>query len=190
MLWKKYEKFFFSSASKVSLRLAQWYICFFLFFSIQVPFPKSLLSPIKLIFVHVLLWSQSVIYFSKPGDIAPNAPATTGITITSFIPHILAVSSLSILYFSVFPTSLLFTRSFPGMLTSTILTSFLVWSITTISGHRDSILVSHWIVKSHSILYPFVLNNSIWLMLVPLLCSWKTMFFAVSNEHTLPMNIL
>ena len=41
------------------------------FFSIQVPFSISLLSPF---------------------DMAPNAPTTTGITITYFIPHILAMS--------------------------------------------------------------------------------------------------
>ena len=72
------------------------------------------------------------------------------------MPHILAISSLSLLYFSVFPTFLLFTRSSPGMARSTILTSFLVLSITTKSGRRVSILISHWIVKSHRILYPLL----------------------------------
>ena len=92
--------------------------------------------------------------FSKPVDIAPNAPTTTGITITSFMPHILAISFLSTLYFSIFPTSLSFNRTSPGMVTSTFLTSFLALSVTTISGRRASILVSHWIVNSHRILYP------------------------------------
>ena len=119
---------------------------FLFFFSIQEPVSKSLLSPIKLFFVHVLPSSQSQLleYTSQSQLILhPNAPTTTGITITSFMPHILAISSLSTLYFSIFPTSLSFTRIFPGMVTSTILTSFLALSITTISGRRASMLVSH-----------------------------------------------
>ena len=87
---------------------------------------------------------------------------------------ILFISSLSILYFSVFPTFLLFTRTSPGMVTSMILTSFLVLSIIAMSGRQASILVSHWIVKSRKI---FFLNNPIWLILVPLWCSFKAMFF-------------
>ena len=128
-----------------------------IFFSIQAPVSKSLLSPIKLFFfVPVLLSSQSpiaTIYSSKPVDIAPNAPTTTEIKITSFMSHTLVISSLSTLHFSIFPASLLFTHSSPGTITSTILT-FLVLSIRAISGHRASILVSHWILKSLGIFYP------------------------------------
>ena len=65
------------------------------------------------------------------------------------MPHILVISSLSILYFSVLPTSL----TSAGMVTYTILTFFLVLSIITISGSRTSALISQWIVKSHKILH-------------------------------------
>ena len=121
-------------------------------------------------------------YFSKSVDIATNAPTATDFTITFFIPPILFVSSLSILYFSVFPTFLFFTRTSPGMVTSTILTSFLVLSIIAMSGRQALILVLHWIVKSRKI---FFLNNSIWLILVPLRCSFKAMFFTMSQMKIL-----
>lgn len=42
-------------------------------------------------------------------------------------------------------------RTSPGIVTSTFLTSFL--PLSTISGLRASTRVSHWIVKSHTILY-------------------------------------
>ena len=119
-----------------------------LFFSIQVLVSKSLLYPIKnklffVFFVHVLLSSQSQLlqYISKPGDIAPDAPTTTRITITSFIPLIPAIPSLSAFYLSMFPTLLSFTHSSLGMVISMIITSILVLSITTISGRRASFLV-------------------------------------------------
>ena len=56
-----------------------------LFFSIQVPVSKSLLSPVKLFFVVFCDCSTLVsipiaaIYFWKTVDIAPNGPTTTGI---------------------------------------------------------------------------------------------------------------
>ena len=87
-----------------------------------------------------MFYSHSVpiaaIYFSKSVDIAPNAPTKNGIAITYSMPHILAIPSLNTLYFAIFPTFLSFTRSSPGMVTSTILTSIWVLSITTISGRR------------------------------------------------------
>ena len=73
-----------------------------LFFSIQVPVSKSLLSLIKLFFVVFCGCSTlmsipiAAIYFSKPVDIAPNAPKTTGITITSFMPYILVIPFLTL----------------------------------------------------------------------------------------------
>ena len=76
----------------------------------------------------------AAIYFSKPVNIIPNEPTTTGINITAFMPHSLSISSLSTLYFSVFPASLSFTCTPPGMVTYTILTSFWVLSIKTILG--------------------------------------------------------
>ena len=94
-------------------------------------------------------------YISKPVNIAHNAPTTTGITITFFfMPYILGISSFNILYFSIFSTFLSFSRISLGMVTSTILTFFLVLSIITISCRQASILVSHRIAKSHRILYP------------------------------------
>ena len=87
-------------------------------------------------------------YFSRPSDIPPNAHTITEITVTFFTPHILAISSLSIFYFSVVPISL---RSSPGMVTPMILVS-LILSIMAIPDRRPSILTSLWIVKSNSIL--------------------------------------
>ena len=143
------------SVSKSSLSLAVFCAC-------STSTPSQLLqnifqSQLTLQLMHLqLLTLQSLSSYSPPP------------------PPILIISSLTILYFSVFPTFLLFTRTSPGMVTSMILTSFLVLSIIEMSGRQASILVSHWIVKSRKI---FFLNNSIWLILLPLWCSFKAMFF-------------
>ena len=126
------------------------------FFSIQVPFSISLLSPVKLFFVHVQLASRSQLlqYTSqsqltwhlmhlqlRDNNYLLHTSHFCDVTFKHFI-------FLNLLYFHFVP------RSSPGMVTSMILTSFLALSITTISPHRASILVSHWIIKSHRILYP------------------------------------
>ena len=114
-----------------------------------MPVSKSFLSSIKLFFVHVLLSSQSqLLQYTSQSHLILH------LMHLQLMPHILVILSLSTLYFSIFPTSFSFTRTSPDMVTSTILTSFLVLSIITISGRRASILVSHWIVKSHRIFYP------------------------------------
>ena len=123
-------------------------------------------------------------YFSKLVYIAPNAPVTTGIINTSFMLHIVAISSLSTLYFSNFPTFYLFTHTSPGLVASTILTSFMALSITTISGRRASILVSHWIVKSYRIFYPSFSITPSDSCSYHYYAPWKPCFFAYS-----PMNI-
>ena len=121
---------------------------------------------------------NSAIYFSKAVDIAPNLPTTTGVTITSFMSHILAISSLSSLYFSIFPTSLSFTTSI-SRYGNTCDLNFLHGFI-----NKNNIWPSNFNLritlgcKIPQNLVPFVLNNSIWLMLVPLLCSLEVMFFA------------
>ena len=128
------------------------------FFNIQVPVSKSLLSSIKLFLCmfcsHLnpnccnILLKASWYWILHPMHLQ-----VLGLQSLPSCLHILVISSLSNLYFSIFPTSLSFTRSSPGMVTSTILTSVLVLSITTTSDRRPSILVSHWIVKSHRILW-------------------------------------
>ena len=76
--------------SNASQSLAQWYFWHFsyLFYSIQVPLSKTLLSALRLFFVHALFF---VMCYSKPVDIAPNVSAATGITVTFFMSHVHAI---------------------------------------------------------------------------------------------------
>ena len=98
--------------------------------------------------------------------------------------HIVAISSLSTLYFSNFPTFYSFTRTFPGLVTSTILTAFMALSKKTTSGRWASILVWHWIVKSYEILYPLFSITPSDSCSYHYYAPWKPCFFAYS-----PMNI-
>ena len=120
-----------TTLSKVSESLAPWYWylwCCFGFLASKYPSQNSC-CPNKVAFnacSTFILIRIATTYFLKPVNIAPNAPATTEIIIIFFMPQILAISSLSILYFSVFPASFSFTRTSPGMVTPTILISFSV----------------------------------------------------------------
>ena len=118
----------------------------------------------------------AVPYFLKPVVIAPNAPTTSTILITLFIPHLFVISALSNFYFSIFPTSLSFICISPSMATSTVLTLFLVLSITAIPRPQASILISHWITKPHNLIF-FILNNSLWIMFLRLWCSFTFILF-------------
>ena len=83
-----------------------------LFFQHSSTSLKILAVPNEAVFVHVLLSSQSQLL----QHISRNQ------FILHLIVHSLAISFLSILYFSIFPTSLLFTRTSLGMVTSANLT--------------------------------------------------------------------
>ena len=91
-------------------------------------------------------------YFSCFG-IGPNAPITTGITLTfaSEHPHILDISTFSSAYFVIFSTSLSAIFLSAGIATSIMRHSPFLTSCTIIPGLQCSIILSVWISKSHRI---------------------------------------
>ena len=109
----------------------------FLFFcSIQVPVLKSLLFPMRLFFVHVLLsylFQLLKIILKSVCTVG----ITTGIIVTFFIPHILAISSLSIFYFSF---SHPYVNRYDNIYNLNLLLGFITKKI---SGGRASVLISH-----------------------------------------------
>ena len=64
-----------------------------------------------------------------------------------------------------------------------ILTSFVILSITTISDRHASVMMSRWFIKSFRTSYS-LFSVTLWLMLLPLWCYIRPMFFTSS-----PMSI-
>ena len=106
------ETFFLLSALKMPIKSVTSYqaimmmmmLFFWGFFKHPSTSLKVLAVPYKAVFCAYstfILIPIAATYFQKPVDIAPNTPATSGMTITFFIPHILVISPLSILYFSI-----------------------------------------------------------------------------------------
>ena len=117
-----------------------------LIFHIQVPVSKFLLFPVRLF---LCMFS----FLVNPTCWNTFLEAGCRILVAFFMSHFFEISSLGAFYFSIFPISLLFIYTSPSMVTSMILPSFLVLSITAISGPQASIFISRWIMKSHRILY-------------------------------------
>ena len=114
-------------------------------------------------------------YSLKLTDTAPRAPITTGTTMTFRMRQTFAISSFNCWYLSNFSSSLSFNLSSPGMATSIMKTSLSFLWIKTMSGLLASIIRSHWIVKSHSIL-KFSLSTT-----PSGFCSYQLL--ALSNSH-------
>ena len=60
---------------------------------------KIFAAPIESVFCACYIFMSTptaASYFAKSVDVASNAPSTTGITVTFFMPHVLAISSLNI----------------------------------------------------------------------------------------------
>ena len=79
------------------------------------------------------------IHLSNSFDTAPNAPITTGMTVTFFMPHIVATSLFKSPYFSIYSCSFVLTRESYGTSTSMIWHSFASSFTTTMSGLLASI---------------------------------------------------
>ena len=144
-----------------------------LFFSIQVPVSKSLLSPIKLFFVHVLLTSQSkLLQYTSQSELILHLMHL----------QLLGLQSLpSCPTFLYFPFVHQFISRYGNIYDLTFLLGFLSKNNIWLSSFNLGITLDCKIPQN---LVPFVLNNSIWLMLVPVLCSLEFMFFV-----QFPMNI-
>ena len=74
--------------------------------------------------------------------IATNALTTTGIKVIFLMLNILAIFSLSVLSFTIFSSSFLFTRTSPDKVTSRIYRSMFLL-IIAITGRSSSILILH-----------------------------------------------
>ena len=82
-------------------------------------------------------------------DTAPNAPITTGTTVTFFSFHNFLIFSMGSCYLSIFSSYLCLTRASPGMATSMIMAFFACLLTKTMSGPRASTILSHCTLKSH-----------------------------------------
>ena len=151
---------------KFSLSLTHWYLQWCFFFSIQVPVSKSLLSPIKLFFVHVLLTSQSkLLQYTSQSELILHLMHL----------QLLGLQSLpSCPTFLYFPFVHQFISRYGNIYDLTFLLGFLSKNNIWLSSFNLGITLDCKIPQN---LVPFVLNNSIWLMLVPVLCSLEFMFF-------------
>ena len=124
---------------------------------------------------------------SNISDIAPNAPITTGTTVTFFSFHNFLIPSLRsstwYTYFTIFYSSLSFTRASPGMAMSMTLTSIACLSTNAMSGLRVSTIISNCTLKSHTTLKPLFSTTRSGGVFVPLIGPLK---FCLSTQ--LPMH--
>ena len=148
---------------------------------------KFSLAPIRLFSEHVLFIPIPIFLtnYSNPVAIIPNAPTTTGMTVTLFIANMHSIYFTGLYFSTFFSSSLSLTRTSPGIATPMIFVPLVVLSITAMSDLRASIIKSHWIEESHKILY------SMYSMTPSGVCSY---YFGILSELrsvllTLPMHI-
>ena len=151
------------------------------FFSIQVPVSKSFLAPIKLFFEHVLLSSKTqLLQYSSQSHLILHLMHLQLYNDWDYnhflrVPHSCDLDFKHFLFFnlSYFPFIHLFICRYGNIYG--FLFGFInnnnIWSSSFNIGIRLDCKIPQNLV-------PFVLNNSIWLMLVLLLCSLEVTFYA------------
>ena len=85
---------------------------------------------------------------SNLSDTGPNAPITAGTTVTFFSFHNFLISSLRSWYFSIFSSSLSFTRASPGIAKSNLVPRSHSVTGSVRSGKVRQYTIFHWLLKN------------------------------------------